>query len=138
VATAGDATHVKLHGWSAQGADGIVIAAPGKRIVELSNFSAPALRSPGAVTQAEGTAYTAVTIDGWVATSALVDDVQTVWAAAGAAFAQHCSACHALPPVAAYTANQWPGVVKGMAANAALAPDQAALITTYLQMKSGS
>jgi trimethylamine-N-oxide reductase cytochrome c-type subunit TorC len=122
----GSSTHVTLHGWFAAGSTAIVYSAPDKPIVALSGFTGHAVTG----------AAQAVTIDGWVATSALVDDVQTVWKTASALYAQKCGQCHALHPANAYSADQWPAVMKTQADNAALDPGQTALLTTYLQVQS--
>ena len=127
VAQSGNATHVALHGWSAPGSTAVVYSSPDKRIVALSGFTGHAVAG----------ASQAVTIDGWVATSALVDDVQTVWKTASALYAQKCGQCHALQPVNSYSANQWPAIMKTQADNAGLDPGQTALLTTYLQVQSG-
>jgi hypothetical protein len=127
VAQSGSSTHVTLHGWFATGSTAIVDTAPDKHIVALSGFTG------------HGTAGAAqaVTIDGWVATSALTADVQTVWKAAAALYAQKCGQCHALQPVNSYSANQWPAIMKTQADNAGLDPGSTALILTYLQVQSG-
>lgn len=135
VGQSGGMTHVTLHGWSAQGSSAIVFTSPDKHIVELSGFTGHGTN--GASQAVSGTTYNAVTIDGWVASNALVDDVQTVWKAASALYAQKCGSCHALQPANSYSANQWPGVMKTQSGNAGLDPGQTALITTYLQVQSG-
>jgi hypothetical protein len=127
VGQSGNATHVTLHGWFAAGSTAIVYSAPDKHIVALSGFTGHATTG----------AAQAVSIDGWVATNALVDDVQTVWKSAAALYAQKCGQCHALQPVNSYSANQWPAIMKTQADNAGLDPGQAALVTTYLQVQSG-
>lgn len=127
VGTSGGATHITLHGWFAAGSTAIVYSAPDKHIVALSGFA-----GHGTVGAAQ-----AVTIDGWVATNALVADAQTVWKTAAALYAQKCGQCHALQPATSYSANQWPAIMKTQADNAGLDPGQTALITTYLQVQSG-
>jgi hypothetical protein len=127
VGQSGSATHVTLHGWYAAGSTAIVYGFPDKHVVTLSGFTGHATAG----------AAQAVTVDGWVATNALVADVQTVWKAAAALYAQKCSQCHALQPVNSYSANQWPAIMKAQQDNAALDPGQAALILTYLQIQSG-
>ncbi len=91
----GAATHVAVHGWSAQGASAVVMAAPNRHIVLINGYTGHA--APGTSQTVNGTAYQAVTVDGWAASNALVDDVQTVWKSAADLYAQKCAACHALP-----------------------------------------
>jgi hypothetical protein len=114
VGQSGSATHVTLHGWSAQGSGAIVFTFPDEHIVELTGFTGHA-----------------------TASNALVDDIQTVWKSASALYSQKCSSCHALQPVTSYSANQWPAIMKTQAGNAGLDPAETALITTYLQVQSG-
>ena len=127
VGQSGGSTHVTLHGFFATGSKAVVWSAADKHIVVLSGFTG----------QATAGAAGAASIDGWVATSALVADVQTVWKTAAALYAQKCGSCHALQPANSYSANQWPALMKTQADNAGLDPGQAALITTYLQVQSG-
>jgi trimethylamine-N-oxide reductase cytochrome c-type subunit TorC len=131
----GASTQVTVHGYSAHGSNAVVFTSPAKQIVEVSGFTGQALA--GASQTVSGKAYTAVTINGWVATSALVADVKTVWTAAASLYSDKCSACHALQPAKTYSANEWPGFMKTHAPNAGLDPGQTALITAYLQTQSG-
>lgn len=72
-------------------------------------------------------------MSGYVPSAGLTPDQESVWAAAKALFSKRCSACHALHHTTEFTANQWPTILKTMTKNAALQPDQAALVTQYLQ-----
>ena len=126
----GSATHVALPGWSAQGSTAVV-ATPERPVVLVSGYSGHA--TPGAAKAANGVTYHAVTVDGWVASGALTDDVQTVWKSADALFKEKCGSCHALPAVNALTVKQWPAILKTQAVNAGLDAGEAALLTAYLQ-----
>lgn len=132
VGQSGNATHVTLRGFSAQNVPGTVYTTPdNKHIVAATSFTGHATAGPAAG------GYTAVTIDGWIATNALVENVQTVWQSASTLYAQKCGSCHALQPANSYSASQWPGIMKTQAGNAALDPGQTALLTVYLQVQSG-
>jgi trimethylamine-N-oxide reductase cytochrome c-type subunit TorC len=131
----GGATNVAVHGWSAQGANAVMFAAPDRHIVVLSGFTGHG--AEGASQTVSTTVYHAVTVEGWVATTALVDDVETVWKSASGLYTANCGSCHTLPAVKSYSANQWPGIMKTQAVNAGLDPNDAALVTTYLQVQSG-
>lgn len=134
--TSGSMSHVTVNGFTAPGAPATVYAAPpDHHIVAVSGFSGHG--APGATQSVAGTAYTAVSVDGWVATNALVGDVATVLKSAADLYDQKCSNCHSLRPPNSYSASQWPAVMKTQADNAGLDPGQTALITVYLQIQSG-
>lgn len=125
--TSGTATHVTFKGWLA---NGYVYAAPDKRIILMRKFIG---HGSGATQTVEGTAYQAVTVDGWVATGALVDNMEPIWNSASALVGQKCASCHALPVASSLTANQWIAMMKTQTSNAGLDDDEAALITAYMQ-----
>lgn len=131
----GSATHIALHGWSKDGASAIVYLAPTQHVVVLSGFTGHG--TPGA-TQAEGgITYHAVTIDGFVSSSALVDNVQTVWKHAADVFSRNCATCHALPKPDSMSADQWPAILKTQQSNAGIDAKDTALLAAYLETKSG-
>lgn len=131
IGQSGTATHVAVQGWSAKGANGLLVATPDRHITLLDEYAGPA--KPGSSQTVDGKVYQQVTIDGWVATSALVDDVQTVWKSASDLFAQKCGSCHALPAADSLSADQWPAIMKTQKVNAALDANETALLTAYLQ-----
>jgi hypothetical protein len=126
----GGATNVALTGWLAQGSK-TVVAAPERPIVLLTGYSGHT--AAGAAKTVNDVAYHAVTIDGWAASDALVDDVQPVWKNAEALYAQKCGTCHALPDINSLEVKQWPAIMKTQASNAALDANETALLTAYLQ-----
>jgi len=128
-------THVAVHGWSMHGANAIVFAAPDRHIVLLSAFAGHV--TLGTSQNIAGVLYDSLTIEGSVANSALADDVQALWNNARDLYVQSCGSCHALPATNAYSANQWPAILKTQAPNAGLDAEQTALLTTYLQVQSG-
>lgn len=70
---------------------------------------------------------------GWVAKSALIADVNTLWKQAGVLYQQRCSTCHALPETGKFTANQWPPIMRGMGPRSGLTAEQTQLLTRYAQ-----
>jgi hypothetical protein len=134
IGQSGTATHVALHGWSAQGANSVVFAAPDRHIVLLNGFVGHS--QAGASQTAGGRIYQTVTIDGWTASAALTDDLQMVWKNAADLYAQKCGSCHALPVANSLTADQWPAIMKTQAPNAGLDANETALLTAYLQVNS--
>ncbi|MGA7328472.1 MAG: hypothetical protein WBX25_29280 [Rhodomicrobium sp.] len=128
----GAVTHIALHGWSAQGTNAVVFSSPARRIVLLSGYSGQG--QGGARQTANRTVYQEVTVDGWVETAALVDNVQTVWQGAAAIYAEKCGGCHELPDINSLGVNQWPAIMKTQAANAGLDANESALLMAYLQV----
>lgn len=123
----GTATHVTLKGWLA---NGYIYAAPDRRVILMSKFTG---HGTGATQTVDGTAYQAVTVDGWVATNALIDNVEPIWNSASELVSQKCVSCHPPPTPDSLTANQWVPMMKTQASNAGLDDNETALITAYLQ-----
>lgn len=126
---------VTLDGWSPDGAESVVDAAVGQRVV-LATMSAPAIAHRNVLdqtTDAYGSKWSHVQFTGYVDATHLVPNVDTVWQSAKQLYSTRCSACHSLHSPSEFTANQWPGILQVMGKNAALDPSQAALITHYLQ-----
>ncbi len=135
VGESGTATHVVIHGWVANDVGAVVLQDPKQHVTLLTGFTG---HSAAADTQAVGsTTYRAVTVDGWVATSTLVNEVETSWKHADDLLKQSCASCHALPEANAYSADQWPAIMKTQADNAGLDPNDTALLIAYLQRQSG-
>lgn len=128
-------TQVEVQGWSVKGAESVVIAAPGQRIVLLTlNTQGRAGRKSLKQTKdSAGNVWDQVSVTGWVKSSSLVADVEQVWKAGKQLFEQTCSSCHTLHPTTEFGANEWPGVLQSMKENVALTPDQYNLILRYVQ-----
>jgi len=132
--TQGADAQVSITGYSSAGSNAVVTAV-GERII-LANVTQPdqAQRQLGAQTKdSYGTVWTQVTLSGWVATSALTSDVQTIWTHGRQVYEAHCSTCHSLYAPDQFTANQWPGNLQAMASNGGLAGEDLALVLKYLQ-----
>ena len=125
---------VTIEAWTQDGADSTLFAAAGRRIV-LAKLKDGTTRPPVLATMTDpyGNVWHQVRLIGFAPTADLVADQESVWGKARALYSKRCSACHALHHTNEFTANQWPTILKTMTKNAALQPDQAALITQYLQ-----
>ena len=123
-----------LGAWSQQGDDTTLFEAQGQRIV-LAKLAAKAtgLKTLSTATDAYGNVWHDVTLSGYVKRSDLTPNQNMVWEKAIALYNARCSACHALHQPSEFTANQWPKILKTMTHNAALTPDDAALVTQYIQ-----
>jgi len=125
---------VTLDGWMQEGSTTTLFAAAGQRIV-VARLTDPSAQPKvlSSITDPYGNVWHETQLAGFVPGADLVPDQETVWAAAHALFSKRCSACHALHHPTEFTANQWPTILKTMTKNAALQPDQAELVTRYLQ-----
>ncbi|NDL63982.1 hypothetical protein [Acerihabitans arboris] len=136
----GDRVQATLGGWQQEGADGVIYAAVGKRIISASlNETARAqLKIIGdAADQPAGQIWHQVALDVWLPKAALLDDRQKIWRSAAGSMAANCGGCHALPATRNFTANQWIGVMKGMAPRTSLDKEQIRLLTQYVQQHAG-
>lgn len=127
---------VDLRGWRQRGADRVVYALPGKRILmaALAKPATEAARVLDTVTDPEtGIAWQGVSVTGWVAADGVTADLQTVWQAAWDLFSTRCVACHQRRIPHKYTANQWVSLLKVMGPRTGLPKEQQRLILTYLQ-----
>ena len=127
----GSATHITVHGWTTPKAAGTLYSAPDKHIIELTGLKARG--TPGSTQTVGGTVYTAVSVDGWMASSMLVADMQPAWTAAASLYQQKCSTCHSLPAVDSNATDDWPDIMQTWAPSANLDAAQTALLTAYLQ-----
>jgi trimethylamine-N-oxide reductase cytochrome c-type subunit TorC len=138
-AAAGGREQVMVEGWSRKGGESVVLQAPGLRILlaKLTPAAVSARKLLGQQTDSYGTVWEHVAVPVWVETNAVVNNLATVWDAAGKLYAARCGACHALHAPDELGANAWPGELRTMAKNAGLSPEQDALITKYLQEHAG-
>jgi trimethylamine-N-oxide reductase cytochrome c-type subunit TorC len=126
---------VTIEGWSTTHAPYMIFLAAGQAILELhlSPSSSPPQPSKGKAVVVRGITWKPVSYAGWVKSSATVPNVDAVWTAASNLYQTQCAQCHGLYQPDELTANQWPSVLHTMSHNAALTPEQTALITQYLQ-----
>jgi trimethylamine-N-oxide reductase cytochrome c-type subunit TorC len=126
---------VRVSGWSLEGAPAQLFRAVGRRILQAELGSRGPSRPvvSDRETDPYGSVWQRVSATGWVARSDVGPDLDAVWKQAESLYQQRCGGCHALHPATEFTANQWPNVLKVMAHNAAFTPEQAALVTQYLQ-----
>lgn len=137
VARTGDKVQAKLSGWQQEGADSVLYAAAGKRI--LSASLAPAARPlVSRLSEQQDAAsnqlWRQVVITVWLPKAALIEDRQKIWQVAANDMSANCGGCHSLVQPGRFTANQWIGVMRGMAPRTALDKEQIRLLTRYVQL----
>lgn len=129
-------TEAELTGWQQDGAPGAIYAAKGKRIIS-------AIVAPEATPQINllateldnqtETRWHRVSLRVQVASDALIPDRAKIWQYAAGLMTANCTGCHGLTAPDHYTANQWTGVIKGMASRTSLDTEQLRLLTIYAQ-----
>jgi len=123
-----------IDGWFQKGNGTSFFLNQGKRIV-VATLTEPPTDEAKLSEQKDdyGNTWIHARIGAYVAPSTLADDQSVVWERAVKLYHMRCSACHAVHNTKEFTANQWPGILKIMAKNAALQPAELALLTEYLQ-----
>lgn len=135
---AGSMAHVRLSGWRQEGAERVLYAAAGKRILVAS--IAPAmvdrLEAGGeTVTLADtGQSWSPASIEAWVPVADVTADSDRLWEYAATLYAVNCAICHAAPHVDEYGANEWLGQFRSMVEQANLGREERALVQTWLQL----
>ena len=123
-----------VDGWFQEGNRTSFFLNQGKRIV-IATLTEPPTDEAKLSEQKDdyGNTWIHARIGAYVAPTTLADDQSVVWESAVKLYHTRCSACHAVHNPKEFTANQWPGILKIMAKNAALQPAELALLTEYLQ-----
>ena len=132
----GDQLQARLSGWQQQDVPGMLYAAPGKRIISavLDTRAAEQVgRIASQTDSATGQQWHQVALTVWLPKSALIDDRQKIWQYAAGLMSANCTGCHGLTALDHFTANQWIGVMKGMASRTSLDEEQLRLLTQYAQ-----
>lgn len=126
----------RLMGWQQEDVPGIIYAAAGKRIISavLGEDAVSAVESHQSVTDEQtGTRWHQVSLTLWLPPAQLIQDRQKIWQYASGLMASNCTGCHGLTQLDHFTANQWIGVMKGMASRTSLDEEQLRLLTQFAQ-----
>ncbi|WP_420851566.1 NapC/NirT family cytochrome c [Pantoea alhagi] len=132
----GEQLQARLNGWQQQDVPGAIYAAPGKRIMSavLDERAAAQVVVLDRQTDSEtGQQWNQVSLTFWLPQKALIDDQQKIWQYAAGLMSANCTGCHGLTALDHYNANQWIGVMKGMAPRTSLDQEQLRLLTQYAQ-----
>ena len=135
----GDFVQVRISGWEQEGANQVMYALIGQRIVSLSmQPAAQELVSRGETRMVEATGqnWTETALEGWVPRTSLTSDQEALWAYAHAAYDGACSICHAPHHPDQFLANQWVGQMRAMRDRSPITGEQYRLILRYLQMNA--
>ncbi|WP_158782411.1 NapC/NirT family cytochrome c [Pantoea sp. BAV 3049] len=126
----------ELAGWQQEGVPGVIYAAAGKRIISavIGEGAVSHIKTTRSEQDSEtGMVWHQVSLNLWLQPASLVEDRQKIWQYAAGLMTANCTGCHGLTSLDHYTANQWIGVMKGMASRTSLNPEQLRLLTLYVQ-----
>ncbi len=129
-----------LRGWQQEGAEGVMYAAAGKRIISatLGDAAKRQLRhSDTDEVVTAGQKWHEVTLTIWLDKTALTDRLPALWQQAGKLYEANCGGCHSLPAPKNFSANQWPAVMRSMTPRTSLNKEQIRLLTQYVQKHAG-
>ncbi len=135
IKVSGKKTKVRVHGWSAFGAETVIFKQVGKRIILsiLDESVISKVKKGQSKTDEFESVWNESSFTGWVKTSALINSQEKIWEKADNLFKQRCGGCHQAHPPHEFTANQWPNIVKAMKDRAGLSIDDQWLLTKYMQ-----
>ncbi|MCW8834802.1 MAG: hypothetical protein OQJ99_00380 [Rhodospirillales bacterium] len=129
-------SRVEIRGWHQEGAERVLYALPGKRIMSavLSSPAVERLRPLDVVTDPDTQIiWKGAAFEGWIMDGNITSELGDIWRAAWDLFATRCTVCHQRRIPHKYTANQWVSLLKVMGPRTGLPKDDQRLILTYLQ-----
>lgn len=132
----GEMVEGEIKGWQQDGVSEAIYAAQGKRILSalVGEDARKTITSLNTVTDKEtGQIWHQVALRVWLPSASLIDDRQKIWQYASDLMANNCTGCHGLTALNRFNANQWIGVVKGMAGRTSLTEEQLRVLTQYVQ-----
>lgn len=132
----GDKVLATVSGWQQDGVSEVFYAAQGKRILSvlLGEDARQQLKTAATQTDAEtGLVWHQVSLQVWLPRKQLIDDQQKIWRYAADMMSANCTGCHGLTALDRFNANQWIGVIKGMAPRTSLTQEQLRVLTQYVQ-----
>ncbi|WP_447871459.1 NapC/NirT family cytochrome c [Serratia fonticola] len=132
----GDKVLVDVSGWQQDGVSEVFYAAQGKRILSvlLGEDARKLLKTGNTMTDAEtGLVWHQVSLQVWLPRKQLIDDQQKIWRYTADMMSANCTGCHGLTALDRFNANQWIGVIKGMAPRTSLSQEQLRVLTQYVQ-----
>ncbi|WP_371225046.1 hypothetical protein [Roseovarius sp. 2305UL8-3] len=136
VSQTGDWVEVSLEGWTQTGAERVLYAAPGIRVLRaaLAKSATDQLQFSESITDPDtDLIWTRTALTGWLKAPVLQPSLQDIWDRAEPLFGERCTACHQRRIADHYTANQWTSHLKVMGPRTGLPKDDQFLIRAYLQ-----
>ena len=132
----GDLVKVRIDGWQQSGAERLVVAQPGKRIMLAAVSTGLAATAEVKSTFHDDDTdldWKEASITLWMGKSNLIGDQKQLWAYGAEMFDSACGACHSPTPPGHFPANQWTGIVNDMRSNTALEDEEVRFLQVNLQ-----
>lgn len=136
VSQEGDWVEVSITGWTQAGAERVIYAAPGIRVLRavLAKSAVDRLSFSDVEKDADTElTWTRTALRGWLRKPVLRPTLQDIWQRAEPLFAERCTACHQRRVPHHYSANQWSSFLKIMGPRTGLPKVDQFLIRAYLQ-----
>ena len=127
---------ITLHGFQQEGANQVIYAQQGKRIIAaiVEESAASHVQGGDYVLDADtDSQWRPVTFSGWIDNSQLLADAAPLWHYGDELNNAYCGGCHAVIPAGHYNANQWPAIVNGMVSRTSMDDAAKLMLTYYLQ-----
>ena len=139
VETKGDWLKVKFEGWQQEGAERVLYALKGQRILNLT--LAPELmekvaREKYVEDPDTGLNWAKASLEAWVARADMAPDQEKLWAYADELYRATCGTCHNLTPIDHSLANQWPGTLNAMKRFISIDDEEYRFLQKYLQFNA--
>lgn len=132
----GEMIEADVNGWQQDGVKEVFYAAEGKRILSvlLGEEARKRIKTLDTTTDTgTGLTWNRVTLRIWVPKQQFIDKREPLWSYAAGMMSANCTGCHGLTALDRFNANQWIGVVKGMAPRTSLSQEQLRVLTQYVQ-----
>ena len=135
----GDSVLLKIDGWQQQGAERVIYALKGQRILTaaLGESLIEKVRSEAPVEDPDtGLVWSKVSLEAWVAKVNLSADQAALWVYGSELYSSTCGSCHNLPPTDHALANQVVGSLNAMKRFISIDDEEYRFLQTYLQLNA--
>ncbi len=137
--TQGDWLKIRLDGWQQEGAERVIYAFKGQRVLNAAlgpDLVEKISRETPAEDPETGLIWSRVALEAWVQKGNLLPNPAALTAYGDEMYRGACSGCHALPPPGHTLANQWPGVLNAMKRFISLDDEEYRFLQKYLQLNA--
>jgi len=135
----GDSVLLKIDGWQQQGAERVIYALKGQRILmaALGESLIEKVRSEAPMEDPDtGLVWSKVSLQAWVPKVNLSADQAALWNYGAELYSSTCGSCHNLPPTDHALANQVIGNLNAMKRFISIDDEQYRFLQTYLQLNA--